>query len=107
MEFKEMLNKMLEVALTEGVKHANCKVELDIEGEQVTAHFHKANNMGMVIAVHTIMKEAVRVNDITMDQFYKAVKEFDKITETERMVCESKEQSDVVREIMKQKKEDS
>ncbi len=107
MDVKEMLNKILEVALAEGVKHASCKMELDIEGDQVSAHFHKANNMGMVIAVHTIIKEAIRVNDITMDQFYKAVKKFDKIAETERMVCESKEQSDVVREIMKQKKEDS
>lgn len=70
MDFKEFLNKMLEVAMAEGLKQASCKVELDTEGDQISAHFHKANNMGMVIAVYTIMKEAIRANDITMDQFY-------------------------------------
>lgn len=107
MEFNELLNEMIKVAIAEGLKQASCKVELDIEGDQVSVQFHKANNMGMIVAVYTIMKEAVRVSDITMDQFYKAVKEFDKIAESERMVCESKEQADVVREIVKQKKEDS
>lgn len=107
MELNELLNEMIKDALVEGLKSASCKVKLDIEGDQVSAQFHKVNNMGIVIAIHTIMKEAVRVNGITMDQLYKAVKDFDKISETDRMVCESKEQADVVREIVKQKKEDS
>lgn len=107
MKFNELLNEMIKVALAEGLKQASCKVELDIEGDRVSARFHKVNNMGIIIAIYTIMKEVVRTNDITMDQLYKAVKEFDKISEAERMVCESKEQADVVREIMKQKNEDS
>lgn len=107
MDFKDMLKELLDVILSEEVKHASCKLELNIEAEQVSAHFSETNNMGLVIAAHTIIKEATKANDISMDQFYKAVKEFDRIAETECMVCESKEQQDVVREIMKQKKEDS
>ena len=60
MECNELLNEMIKGALVEGLKSASCKVELDIEGDHVLAQFHKINNMGFVIAIHTIMKEAVR-----------------------------------------------